>query len=54
MWGEGYGLQTFRRLTGTKKRGGNHDYSGGSEVNASDHSFNMNIPSSEATYNPNI
>lgn len=54
MWGEGYGLQTFRRLTGTKKRGGNHDYAGGSEVNASDHSFNMNIPGSEATYNPNI
>ena len=54
MWGEGYGLQTFRRLTGTKKRGGNHDVGAGAEVKASDASFNMNIPSSEATYNPEI
>ena len=54
MWGEGYGLQTFRRLTGVKTRGGNHDFSGGSEVKAEDAAFNMNIPSSEATYNPNI
>ena len=54
MWGEGYGLQTFRRLTKNTKRGNNHDYSGGTEVNADDTRFNMNIPSSEATYNPNI
>ena len=54
MWGEGYGLQTFRRLTGAKKRGGNHDYNPNVEINAADPYFNMNIPSSEATYNPNI
>ena len=54
MWGEGYGLQTFRRLTGKKTRGGNHDVGGGTEVKAEDAAFNMNIPSSEATYNPNI
>ena len=54
MWGEGYGLQTFRRLTGVKKRGSNHDASPNSEVKAGDTPFNMNIPSSEATYNPNI
>ena len=54
MWGEGYGLQTFRRLTKKIKRGNNHDYSKGTEVNANDAQFNMNIPSSEATYNPNI
>ena len=54
MWGEGYGLQTFRRLTKKTKRGNNHDYSKGTEINAHDSQFNMNIPSSEATYNPNI
>ena len=54
MWGEGFGLQTFRRLTGTTKRGGNHDYAGGQEVNATDASFNMQIPTAEATYNPYV
>jgi len=54
MWGEGYGLQTFRRLSKKIKRGNNHDYSKGTEVNSNDAQFNMNIPSSEATYNPNI
>ena len=54
MWGEGFGLQTFRRLTGTTKRGGNHDYGAAQEVNATDANFNMQIPTSEATYNPYV
>lgn len=54
MWGEGYGLQTFRRLTKETKRGANHDYQAGATIKASDPNYNLNIPTSEATYNPNI
>ena len=60
MWGEGYGLQTFRRLTpqlksATKrKRGGNHLYNAGGEISPTDTQFNMTIPSSETTYNNKI
>lgn len=54
MWGEGYGLQTFRRLTKTKKRGGNHYYYGGQEVHSSDVYFTFERPTSEDNYNPNI
>lgn len=56
MWGEGYGLQTFRRFweEPDRYRGGNHDYNGGGKVHPSDYRFNMQIPSSEATYNPEI
>lgn len=54
MWGEGYGLQTFRRLTKNKKRGGNHYYYAGQEVNSSDVYFTFERPTSEDNYNPNI
>ncbi len=54
MWGEGYGLQTFRRLTKETKRGSNHDYRAGASIKAGDPNYNLNIPTSEATYNPNI
>ena len=57
MWGEGYGLQTFRRLGvgfGQRVRGGSHDYNAGGRVMPTDANFNMDIPSSEAIYNPNI
>ena len=57
MWGEGYGLQTFRRMGiefGERSRGGSHDYNAGGRVKPTDGSFNMDIPSSEAIYNPNI
>ena len=54
MWGEGYGLQTFRRLTKETKRGSNHDSRPGTPIKASEPYFNINIPSSEATYNPEI
>lgn len=63
MWGEGYGLQTFRRLeskyqaaAGAKiKRGSNHLSDGGKEIEYSDETkYTMTIPSSEIDYNPNI
>lgn len=57
MWGEGYGLQTFRRLGvefGQRVRGGSHDYNPSGRVTPTESSFNMDIPSSEAIYNPNI
>lgn len=57
MWGEGYGLQTFRRLGlefGQRVRGGSHDYNSGGRVLPTEANFNMDIPSSEAIYNPNI
>lgn len=54
MWGEGYGLQTFRRLTKSKKRGGNHYYYAGQDVNSSDVNFTFERPTSEDNYNPNI
>ena len=54
MWGEGYGLETFRRWGIDGKRGGNHIYASGVTIKPTDSKFNMNIPSSESTYNPNI
>lgn len=60
MWGEGYGLQTFRRLVPqltsatARKRGGNHSSADGAEVKPEMSNFNFTIPSSESTYNPNI
>lgn len=59
MWGEGYGLQTFRRLAaevldGTeRKRGSNHCSNAGSTIKGgSEYTFQM--PSSEGSYNPSI
>ena len=60
MWGEGYGLQTFRRLgpscekDGKRRRGGNHSSDAGSEVEANDALHTFQMPSSESTYNPAI
>ena len=52
LWGEGYGLQTFRRLTRSKKLGDNHLRTE-KEVNYSTpRMFTFEIPSSEYTYNP--
>lgn len=59
MWGEGYGLQTFRRLSPEtvndvdgRKRGGNHAYDAGSAMDATASKFTFQIPSSETSYNP--
>jgi len=52
MWGEGYGLDTFRRFGESRKRGGNHDYAKGVEIKPTDTYYNFTIPSSESTYNP--
>jgi hypothetical protein len=59
MWGEGYALQTFRRLSpetvteiNGRKRGGNHAADAGSAMDASASKFTFQIPSSETSYNP--
>ena len=59
MWGEGYGLQTFRRLgpetipSKERRRGANHcSNAGGSITPGSEYTFQM--PSSESSYNPKI
>ncbi len=70
LWGEGYGLQTYRRLsshayrgynekTDTEeekiRRGANHLYNPGKEMDYSDETtFTMQIPASETNYNPNL
>lgn len=59
MWGEGYALQTFRRLSpetvqdvNGRKRGGNHASDAGSAMDATASKFTFQIPSSETSYNP--
>lgn len=68
MWGEGYGLQTFRRLTSHKyqyvdeetgktefkvRRGANHLYNSGKEMSYDDETtYTLQIPASETNYNP--
>lgn len=60
LWGEGYGLQTFRRLdtevysTEKRKRGGNHCANGGSEMDPLTTQYTFQMPSSEGSYNPKI
>lgn len=62
LWGEGYGLQTLKRMVRPSQsdpeskriRGSNHLESKGKELNPSDQSFYFQIPSSETTYNNNI
>lgn len=60
LWGEGYGLQTFRRLDtdvyGAKKRkrGANHCANGGSEMDPLTSEYTFQIPASEGSYNPKI
>lgn len=56
LWGEGYGLMTFRRLgaeLGERKRGGNHDVDAGSKMELSS-KFILAIPGAETSYNPKI
>lgn len=56
LWGEGYSLMTFRRLsaeTPERRRGANHGANGGSKMEAgSSHIFVM--PSAEGSYNPSV
>ena len=54
MWGEGYGLDTFRRFGESRKRGANHIVAKGVTINPTDTYYNFNVPSSESTYNPNL
>ena len=60
MWGEGYGLQTFRRLgretitkTNERRRGANHSANGGSTMEPGPE-YTFQMPSSESSYNPKI
>lgn len=70
LWGEGYGLQTFRRLTSHKykhynaktesweekvRRGANHSFDAGAEISYDDETrYTMQIPSSETNYNDKL
>ncbi len=55
MWGEGYGLQTFRRLVKEiQARGGNHLFEPGGKMDSQGPKFIFNIPGSELLYNPYI
>lgn len=53
MWGEGYGLQTFRRLTKSVKLGTNHLDRGDTDISV-DEQFQCEIPTSEYRYNPSL
>ncbi len=59
MWGEGYGLQTFRRLAAEvqgntkRKRGANHSANGGADIEPGPE-YTFQMPSSESSYNPSI
>lgn len=54
MWGEGYGLQTLRRLTKSVKLGSNHLSRSNQELAAAGEmeKYQCQIPVSEARYNP--
>lgn len=62
MWGEGYGWQTFRRLSQSVVRGSNHLFKGGETITKSsnpgsaiaDDYFCLVIPPDEIQYNPNL
>ena len=58
MWGEGYGLQTLRRLAKTVKLGSNHLSRQDAEINIEDantaEQFMCEIPNSEIRYNPTL
>lgn len=53
LWGEGYAMQTVRRLTHTQALGTNH-MGGGKQVDYSTIQFTWRIPASETRYNPYI
>ena len=54
MWGEGYGLQTFRRLSKENVLGENHLDTRKGQTIQPDETCQCEIPSSEAIYNPNL
>ena len=58
MWGEGYGLQTLRRLNKKVTLGTNHQYRAGATIDMSVEDDRMScqceIPTSETRYNPNL
>lgn len=53
MWGEGYGLQTFRRYGEMVKLGDNHSRSK-KEITPEGRQFTFELPTSELYYNPYI
>lgn len=52
LWGEGYSLQTLRRIEKTRTLGTNHQYRSGRALTSSSPQFTFQIPSSEYHYNP--
>ena len=54
MWGEGYGLQTFRRIGKSYDLGTNHLDTRKEKTIEPDESCQCEIPTSEAIYNPNL
>ena len=57
MWGEGFGLQTLRRLSKQVTLGSNHLSRAGQTldiISASGEQFQCEIPTSETRYNPAI
>lgn len=54
MWGEGYGLQTLRRLSKTVTLGTNHQDARASKAVNADDRCQCEIPTTETRYNPYI
>ncbi len=60
LWGEGYGLMTFRRIAPEtsgdtkRKRGDNHASDAGADIDPNAAKFIYQIPSGETSYNPNL
>lgn len=57
MWGEGYGLQTLRRLNKKVTLGKNHLHRANADLDITSDAyeqFQCEIPSSETRYNPNL
>ncbi|MBQ7259562.1 MAG: hypothetical protein IJS57_06410, partial [Paludibacteraceae bacterium] len=54
MWGEGYGLQTFRRYGESVKLGNNHLRSEKNITPTTIRIFTFELPTSELDYNPYI
>lgn len=56
MWGEGYGMQTLRRLNKSLSLGTNHLTRANAEISVATNmqDFQCQIPSSESSYNPNL
>jgi hypothetical protein len=54
LWGEGYGLQTFRRYGESVNLGENHKRSEKTITPGTPRRFTFEIPTSEQFYNPAI